>query len=523
MNYLNAENLTLEQKLGMVLCARKWNTQADIDFALELIKNRALGCVQIPFNEKTPYLIKKIKEVADYPIIIVNDMEKGYPLCNLPKISALTLAACATEEHYRAFARGLVKFAKEEGFNGAWGPVVDILSGNVPVGVSRFFGDNPKNVTNAAEIIAKEFIDNGFFATAKHYPGGIESFDTHMTENNCDVTEEELFDADLVPYFELNKKGLLPAVMTSHSIFTNIDPDYPATFSKKVLDILRDNGFDGVYFADSLAMMGVLQKYDEETSYALCMNAGIDIILPDYRTPTKNCYEMLKKNYEEGTFTDEQLDNAVRHVLSLQQWIGEHADITPEFTENDLQLIRSVTKDCITAVCQDGLQADLGDPDKRRLFVIVTPMDFDEDPNKMVVTDRGWYKPMALAKHIKSNFKNSEIAFIPEFANAQRNEALLIKTTEHDEVVFVTYCEMSCYLGTDGLTKRTEVLINCVNLLGKVSAVVHFGNPYAVESLDNIKRIIFGYNSSESQKYAIDVLAGKIPAKGKLPMNIKLK
>lgn len=450
-------------------------------------------------------------------------MEKGYPRSPLPKVSPLTLAACATDEHYKAFAKGIVKYAKAEGFNGFWGPIVDILRENVPVGVSRFFGDNVNNVTNAAEIMAKVFIDNGFFATAKHYPSGWESYDTHMTENVCKISKEELLEKDIYPYIELNKKGLLPAVMTTHSIFANVDPEYPATFSKKILDILRDKGFTGVYFADSLAMMSVLHKYDEETTYSLCMKAGIDIILPDYRTPTSTCYDMLKNAYEKGAFTTEQLDNAVRHVLDLQKWVGEHQDIEPDFTDRDLALIESTTKDCITAVCQDGLSADLGDPDKRRLFVIVTPMDFDEDPNKMVVTDRGWYKPMALAKHIKSLFKNSEISFIPEFANAQRNEALLLKTTEHDEVVFITYCEMSCYLGTDELTKRTEVLINCINLLGRVSAVVHFGNPYAVEPLDNIKRIIFGYNSSESQKHAIDVLAGKIPAKGRLPMKVNIK
>lgn len=66
-------------------------------------------------------------------------MERGYPLCDLPKVTALSLAACATDEHYEAFAKGIVKYAKAEGFNGIWGPIVDILRENVPAGVSRFF------------------------------------------------------------------------------------------------------------------------------------------------------------------------------------------------------------------------------------------------------------------------------------------------------------------------------------------------------------------------------------------------
>ena len=523
MVYLKAEDLTLDQKIGMVLCARRWDEQEDIDFTLELIKNHALGSVQIPINKNAPELIKKIKEVADYPIIIVNDMEKGYPRCDLPKISALTLAACATEEHYKAFAKGTAKFAKNEGFNGAWGPVVDVLRENVPAGVTRSYADNPQDVTNATEIILKTFAECGFFGTAKHYPGGSEPYDTHMAEGFSPITEKELLEFDLVPYVELNNKGLLPAVMTIHSTFTNIDPDYPATLSKKVLGILRNKGFDGVIFTDSLAMMGILQKYGEENAYGICMDAGNDIILTNYRTSTKECYQMLKNCYNKGMFSEERLNDAVRHILDLQKWVGKHANIEPEFTVKDREMLESVTRDCITAVYDDGLSASIGDCDKRRIFIIVTPMSFEDDALKMEINDKGWYKPMALAEHIKANFPNSEVAFIPEFATPKQNEELLVKLTEHDEIVFMTYCQMGCYIGTDSLTKRTEALINCVNLSGKVSAVVHFGNPYAMEPLDHVKRIIFGYNSAESQKYAVDVLAGKIPAKGKMPLKLKLK
>ena len=524
MNYLKVEDLTLEQKLGMLLCARRWDEQEDIDFTFELLKNHALGSIQIPRDENTAKLIKKIKEAADYPVLIIADMERGYPLCDLPKVTALSLAACATEEHYKAYARGIVKYAKGDGLSGTWCPVVDILRVNKPASSARCYGDTPEKVINAAEIVMKVFLENGFFGTGKHYPGGLDQpYDSHMVETPCYLTEEELTEFDIAPYVELNKKGLLPAVMTRHCVYHNIDPNYPATLSKKMLGILRDKGFDGVYFTDSLAMMGILQKYGEENAYGICVDAGIDNILTNYRTPTKKCYEMLKNCYEKGMFSEERLNEAVRHVLALQKWVGEHADTEPVFTEKDRMLLESVTKDCITAVCDEGLSADIGDPDKRRLFVIVTPMDFDDNAIAMEIDDGDWYKPIALSKHIKETFPNAEIAFIPEYQTAKQNEELLVKATSHDEVVFMTYCQMACYLGTDGLTRRCEALIDCLNISGKVSAVVHFGNPFAMEPLEHVKRIIFGYSSTESQKYAVDVLAGKIAAKGKMPLKLNLK
>ena len=91
------------------------------------------------------------------------------------------------------------------------------------------------------------------------------------------------------------------------------------------------------------------------------------------------------------------------------------------------------------------------------------------------------------------------------------------------EVVFITFCNTTAYLGSDCLTRRAENIINGVIYTGKVSAVVHFGNPYALEELEHTPRSIFGFLSPESQKYSIDVLAGKLEAKGTMPINLNLK
>jgi hypothetical protein len=97
---------------------------------------------------------------------------------------------------------------------------------------------------------------------------------------------------------------------------------------------------------------------------------------------------------------------------------------------------------------------------------------------------------------------------------------VLVAATEYDEVVFVTFCTSACYLGTDGMTRRIEYLINSLIRSGKVSAVLHFGNPFAVKPLLHTQRRLFGYVMADSQLYAIDVLAGKLPAKGTLPFSI---
>ena len=524
MKPLKLEELSLDQKLGMVLCARGLNEPENFEYTLELVKNRAIGSIQVPADKNAPEAIRKIRAVADYPVIIINDMERGYPASDIPKVPSMTLAACNRDDYYRNFARCTVAEAREAGFSGAWGPVVDILHCDGPFRVSRMFGDTGEKVAHATAEIAKVFVENGFIATAKHYPGGDDdTLDTHMSEGKSNFTKEQLLNDSLVPYFELMKQGLMPAVMSGHRVFNDVDPDHPASLSKPVIDLIRDRGYDGVIFTDSFAMSGILQKYGEENIIGMAIAAGNDIVLPNYRTTVKKCFEMLKKNYLDGAFDDARLDEAVRRVLALQEFSDPDKYTPIILNEEEKNTTKNAARDCITAVTDDGVCPALSDPNRRRLFIIMTEMGFDESLISEEANTDTWYFPRAIEKYVNECFPGAEVAFIPEYATAVENDRLLTKATRHDEIVFVTFCTTTSYLGTDCMTRRAESLINSLIVSGKVSAIVHFGNPHAVQPLYHVPRVIFGYSATPSQEYANKTLAGKHTPTGKLPFDIKLK
>ena len=52
---------------------------------------------------------------------------------------------------------------------------------------------------------------------------------------------------------------------------------------------------------------------------------------------------------------------------------------------------------------------------------------------------------------------------------------------------------------------------------------MHFGNPYVLEDLDHIPRIIVGTCALKSIDAAIEVLKGSYPAKGKLTYDVKFE
>ena len=99
---------------------------------------------------------------------------------------------------------------------------------------------------------------------------------------------------------------------------------------------------------------------------------------------------------------------------------------------------------------------------------------------------------------------------------------MLVQAAKYREVVFVTFCTTSPYIGTDGLTRRAEAAINSLIDAGKMAAVVHFGNPLAVENLRHVPRMFFGYMMQQSQFSAMEALAGKFVPTGKLPFQVAL-
>lgn len=515
MQNLRIEELSTEQKVGMLLCARSFRTEDDLEFTIELIRNHALGCVQVPFAK--PEIMARVKEAADYPILIVTDMEMGFPTSQLPAVPLMTLAACDNPDYFRSFARAVVADAKAAGYNGTWNPNLDLGCHQ------RRISDDPEVVAKGAEIISQVYANNSFLNCGKHYPGGSHKFDSHMANTASCTTREELLNERLVPYFRLMEKGLLDSVMTGHSVYEDIDPENPATLSKKVIDLIRDRGFDGIVWTDSLAMMAILQKYGEENILGLSVAAGNDIVLPNYRTPARKNYEMLLQNYRDGAFTEERLNEAVRRVLAAQAKVGAEPPHAEPFTEEDRENYYKIAADCITAITDPGVEAALPQDNTDRIFIIINPeLNAISDLAQETVV-RDWYRPREIEAKIHEEFPKAETVFLPEFPGAKDNERVLVAATKHKEVVFVTYCNSRPYQGADGLTRRVEGVINALLTSGKVSAVLHFGNPKAMLEIDHVPRRVFGYLMPDSQLRAIEVLAGKLPAKGKMPYKVTFR
>ena len=530
---LKFEDLSTEQKLGMVTagiirpirCEDKYESfDVNLNFVLDLIRKHSLGAVWIPMGtlDDYPDTVDRVREAADYPILIFTDAESGLGEHKIGRHNALGIAG--DEELAYTFGKLTAITARKMGYNVVCDPVLDLVNGWEPCSANnRSIGCDKHTVARIAASEARGLHDGGVLTVAKHYPGGSSEFDSHMAPCASHQTYEELVDYYLYPYRKLIDEGLLDGIMTGHKTFDKIDPDHPTSVSRKMTDIIRGLGFDGFMVTDALDMMGLRAKFGDTNVKGLCVMAGNEFILPWFSA--RRAYADLTECYKNGMITDDRLDEAVKRVLAAQHKVFEMKPKFTEITEEDKEKFDLINKNSIFARTDEGLSTSVS-KDGKHFFVMIVKNDSDiRDDGKVTVDTftQGWYFPARITRKLEATFPNSTVRAIYEFPTPNQNMDVLQDSLGYEDVIFITYAEAPAYAGADNLTHRVQALINAMLVSGKLSTVMHFGNPFTVSELDHVPRLLIGGVSEDSINAGIDVLAGDYPALGKLTYDVKFK
>ena len=533
---LKFEELTLEQKLGMscaFMCA-DFNP-SDVSYVEELIKKRAVGAIWIPsIFENADKVLRRLLDAADYPILSFTDAEFGIGEHLIGRTYAL---ACRdSEEHAYAFGKVTAINARKMGYNVVCNPIVDMNPKDVNTvcgGVTRSLGCDKYRVTELAKAIARGAHDGGVLTVAKHYPGTSDNasrVDSHMAETESNMTKEELLSYNLYPYIELDREGLLDGVMLGHARYTKIDPDYPFSVSAKGIQVLRDEGFEGFAITDALGMMGLVSKFGKFGGIELAVGNAGALALP-FITEAEAIMDHLKKAYEDGRIPDSVLDASVKRTLEAQHKVFAMQPKFDEISEDDIEKIRSLNYDTVFAKVDEGLSPTVS-REGRHCFVVLTETDVDIRDAKKVTEDAmrtDWYDPYRIKERLEELFPNSTVTSTNLFPSPDRNRRLLREImgfntlVPYDDVVFITFYQTQTYIGKECLSSRVISLFEALDVTKSVSALLHFGNPFVIEDLPHLPRIIIGQASPDGVEAGLCVLAGEYPANGKLINDVKFK
>lgn len=222
------------------------------------------------------------------PRVLVSVDEEGGDVTRLEAArgssfaGAAVLGAADDVDATRATAAGIGALLAGCGIDWALAPDADVNSDpdNPVIGV-RSFGDDAALVSRHVAAAVRGFQDDaGILACAKHFPGhGDTAVDSHVGLPVVGATPDELHDVHLAPFRAAIAAGVA-SVMTGHLRVAALDPDTPATLSRRIVTgLLRDElGFDGPVVSDALEMAGVAAYCGLEEGAVRALIAGVDVL-----------------------------------------------------------------------------------------------------------------------------------------------------------------------------------------------------------------------------------------------------
>ena len=537
---LRFEDLSTQQKIGMVMTgiirpvrgANQYESfEENLSFVLDLIRNHSLGAVWVPQSTilgikgtvRTTYpdVIQKLRDAADYPLLIFTDAESGIGDYMIGEHSAIGFAD--SEELAYTFGKVTGITARKLGYNVVCDPILDTGGKHEPCGgVVRSLGGDKHRVTELAAAISRGLHDAGVLSVAKHYPSAETKFDAHMAPNVSDISYDELINNKLYPYVELSKMGLLDGIMAGHVAVSCIDGDVPATVSRKLSNLIRESGFDGFMITDALDMMGLKARYGDTRVKGLCIAGGMDLILPWFSA--KKAYHDLCECYQEGIIPNDRLDEAVKRVLAAQHKLATLEPRFEEITDEDLAKFNEINANSVYVRTDEDIPQTIS-RDGKHFFLVTVKNESDiKDGGKVTVDTftNGWFLPAKITKRIEELFPNSLVRAIYQFPTPYQNMDVLQDSLDYDDIVVVNFTEAPAYAGSDRITHRLLALYTALQQTDRISTFLHFGSPFVLEEMPHVKRLLIGGVSADSVDVALDILAGLRTSNGKLAHRVEL-
>lgn len=163
-------------------------------------------------------------------------------------------------------------------------PVADVVpaafaSQNAPIGrLKRGYGSDPATVSAKVTAVIEGFRDAGVAASVKHFPGiGRVRGNTDFAANVVDsLTSAD--DPTLRPFLDAAQAGVA-SVMISTVTYARIDPKNQAVYSRKVVDLIRKTGYQGVLITDDVGAAVSLRHVPVRERGVRFIAAGGDLVI----------------------------------------------------------------------------------------------------------------------------------------------------------------------------------------------------------------------------------------------------
>ncbi len=322
-------------------------TLRDEDVAL-FRETRAAGLILYRRNFETPpqltRLVESLESALGRRLLVATDHEGGRVVMLGRGVTIFpdNLAVGAAGEEAFAHRQGVIEARelRRLGVDLNLGPVLDVLTERYSPNIGiRSYGKDPAVVARYGTARIRGMAKGGLLACAKHFPGkGHSPLDAHLRLPRIESTWEQMRAVHLVPFLAAVAAGV-PAVMTSHPVYPNLDPsEVPATFSRRIVtDYLRgEMGYRGAVLSDDLEMGAVAETCPIGEATVRAAAAGHDLLLICHtEAAQRTAATALAEAYRSGALPRRELEAAVERVRRLREAHAVRAEGGPPAPDPD--------------------------------------------------------------------------------------------------------------------------------------------------------------------------------------------
>jgi beta-N-acetylhexosaminidase len=273
-------------------------------------------------------LIADVRAAIGRELLLVSIDHEGGLVHRLPKEATHFPAAANWPERSYEVGAAMGRELRALSINLDFAPVLDVATNpDNPIIGSRAFSSDPKEVSIAARAFRKGLESQGVIACGKHFPGhGGTVVDSHLELPVQNSSSTEMEAVEFVPFRQLIEDGL-QLIMTAHILYPKLDPDFPATLSRTIIQQLLENhfGFKGAVITDALEMQA-LSGYTREALVTQAIAAGVDLLLvaqPKGVVPIDEALTMAKgllESLDAGRITEPLLRESHKRINQLLQY-----------------------------------------------------------------------------------------------------------------------------------------------------------------------------------------------------------
>lgn len=213
------------------------------------------------------------------------------------------------------------------GINVNFAPVADLNSNpdNPVIGkIGRSFAAHPEKTILHLQNWIKGHGRKGVISCLKHFPGhGSSAADSHLGFVDISTSWQEI---ELEPYQTLIDDGYDEMIMTGHLFNRTLDPEYPATLSKRTIDgLLRKKlRFNGIVVSDDMQMNAITGRYGFDESIQTAIAAGVDMIvignnLKYHQCAVEDGVAAVLSGLRKGVISEERVAEALGRIQRTKQ------------------------------------------------------------------------------------------------------------------------------------------------------------------------------------------------------------